>query len=248
MATLETVDRRVLGAFICVDAITGLSIVQPLSVSAPPWNIKPNRSGVYVVFDGPGFDILTTQFYPTTPWPAPVGVEVTLQDPNGRYQSRRAKVQAPQSVPAIFTPQSVTLYPQASAPVGPNWCTIRASVTRSGTAPPVGLPYAVLRVVRQSDSTVLATAQTDANGEALIGVIGLTVQANTSSTGPVTVSTVPATVTAYFDPSVLTQPSGWVANPDDILSNVTNAALLQSSQPVQLGSGVETSLSFAIAV
>ncbi len=248
LTTLETVNRRVLGAFVCVDAMTGLAVLRPMTVSAGHWNIKPNRSGTYVIFDGPGFTALTTEFWPTAPWPAAVNVEVTLQDPNRGYLARRATVQAPQSVPAIFTPQKVTLYPQPSAPVGPNWCVIHASVTRQGSSPPVGLPWAILRVVRESDSAVLATAQTDANGEALIGVIGLTVEANTSSTGPVTVSTVPVTVTACFDPGVLQQPAGWVANPDDILGNLTNAALLHSSQSVQMGAGMETSLSFGITV
>jgi hypothetical protein len=268
---LETVDRRVLGAFVCVDAITGLSVVQPIPVSAAQWTVKPNRSGVYVIFDGPGFDALTTQFVPSGTWPAAMTFEVTLNDANRRYLPRRANVQAPMTVPvigpsaggvvpnpavtaalantaAVFDPQRVTLYPRPSAAVGPNWSTIHASVTQQGTTPASGLPWAVLRVARQSDGVVLATGQTDANGEALLAVVGLTVQASTSASGPVTVSTVPVTVTAYFDPSVLTQPQGWIANPDDILGNLTNTALKSSSQQVQMGPGVELSLSFAIAV
>jgi hypothetical protein len=268
---LETVDRRVLGAFICVDAITGLSVVQPIPVSAAQWTVKPNRSGVYVIFDGPGFDALTTQFVPAGTWPAAMTFEVTLTDANRRYLPRRANVKAPMTVPVIgpspdgvvpnpavtaalantscvFDPQRVKLYPLPSAAVGPSWSTIHASVTKQGTTPAQGLPWAVLQVVRQSDKTVLATGQTDTNGEALLAVVGLTMQASTSASGPVTVSTVPVTVTAYFDPSVLTQPQGWVANPDDILSNLTNTALKSSSQQVQMGPGVELSLSFAITV
>jgi hypothetical protein len=268
---LETVDRRVLGAFVCVDAITGLSVVQPIPVSTPQWTVKPNRSGVYVIFDGPGFDALTTQFVPAGTWPAAVSFEVTLRDASRRYLPRRANVKAPMTVPAIgpspggvvpnpavtaalanpaavFDPQRVTLYPLPSAAVGPNWSTIHASVTRQGTTPPTGLPWAVLRVVRKSDGVVLATGQTDTSGEALLAVVGLTMKASTSASGPVTVSTVPVTVTAYFDPGVLTQPQGWIANPDDILSNLTNTALKSSSQQVQMGPGVELSLSLAIAV
>jgi hypothetical protein len=52
----------------------------------------------------------------------------------------------------------------------------------------------------------------------------------------------------YFDPSVLTQPPGWIPNPDDILDNLSNAALLKGGQDVQLASGQELNLSFAIAV
>jgi hypothetical protein len=147
---------------------------------------------------------------------------------------------------AVFDPQRVTLYPQPSAAVGPNWSTIRASVTDASTA--AGLPWAVLQVIRQSDGTVLATGQTDANGEALLAVVGLKLQTSTSGSGPVTISTVAATVKVYFDPSVLTRPPDWIPNPDDILDNLSNATLRSGGQDVQLASGQELNLSFAIAV
>lgn len=255
---IENVDRRVLGAFVCVDAITGNSVVPAIPVTAPQWTVTPNRSGIYVIFDGPGFDSLTDQFIPSGTWPAPVSFEVSLQDPTLRYLPRRANVQAPLAVPAyppvptppagVFAPQQVPVYPSPAATIGSNWASIHASVTIHGTTPPQGLPWAVLQVVQNSDSTVLATGQTDANGEALLAVVGLTVQANTGGTGPVTVSTVAATVTAYFDPSVLSQPAGWIPNPDDILTNLSNPALKSSSQAVQLSSGQEMAMSFAITV
>ncbi len=254
----ETVDRRVLGAFVCVDAITGSSVVPAVPVTAPLWTVSPNRSGIYVIFGGPGLDLLTGQFIPSGTWPAPVTFEVSLQDPSLRYLPRRANVQAPLAAPAIppipatpagvFAPQQVTLYPSPAAAFGPNWATIHVSVTQSGTTPVRGLPWAILQVVNTSDNSVLATGQTDTNGEALLAVIGLTVQANTSGSGPVTTSTVAATVTAYFDPSNMTQPSGWIPNPDDILNDLTNPALISSSQPVNLSSGQELSMSFALTV
>lgn len=254
----ESVDRRILGAFVCVDAITGSSVVPAIPVTAPQWTVMPNRSGIYVIFDGPGFDALTDEFIPSGTWPAPVSFEVTLQDPNLRYLPRRANVQAPLAVPTIppipstptgvFAPQQVTLYPSPAAATGPNWAVIHASVTQSGTTPPQGLPWSVLQVVQSSDNTVLATSQTDSNGEALLAVIGLTVQANTSGSGPVTVSTVAATITAYFDPSVQVEPADWVPNPDDILGNLSASTLKTSSQSVQLSSGQELAMNFAIAV
>jgi hypothetical protein len=267
----ESVDRRILGAFVCVDSITGNSIPGPIPITAPQWTVKQNRSGIYVIFDGPGFDLLTTQFIPSTTWPPPATFEVTFQDPNLRYLPRRANVQAPQNVPVIppaptgsatnpaaiaalqnpatvFDPQRVRLYPAPSASIAPNWAVIHASVTRSGTTPPKGLPWAVLQIIRSSDNAVLATGQSDANGEALLAVLGLSPQPNTSGTGPVTVSTVAVTAKAFFDPSVLTQPAGWVPNPDDILNNVSNPALKSASQPLQLGSGQELAINFAISV
>jgi hypothetical protein len=102
--------------------------------------------------------------------------------------------------------------------------------------------------MRQSDGSVLATGVSALNGEALLAVVGLSPQVNTSGTGPVTSSTVAATVTAYFDPSILTQAPGWISNPNDILSNLTSATLVSASQSVQLGPAQETNLSFAIAL
>ena len=253
-----TVDRRILGAFVCVDAITGVSVVPAVPVSAPLWTIKPNRSGTYVIFDGPGFDALTDEFDPSGTWPAPTSFEVALQDPTTRYLPRRANVQAPLAIPTIppvlttptgvFAPQQVTLYLSPAAAFGPNWAVIHASVTQSGSSPLQGLPWAVLQVVRTSDNTVIATGQTSTNGEALLAVIGLTVQANSSGGGPVTVSTVAANITAYFDPGNLKQPTGWIPNPDDVLSNLTNPALVSSSQSVQLSAGQELSMSFSLTV
>ncbi len=258
---IENVDRRVLGAFVCVDAITGNSVIPAIPVTASQWTVTPNRSGIYVIFDGPNFDALTDEFIPSGTWPAPVSFEVSLQDLSLRYLPRRANVQAPLAIPAyppvptaptpptgVFAPQQVAVYPSPAAAIGSNWASIHASVTLAGTTPPQGLPWAVLQVVQNSNNAILATGQTDANGEALLAVVGLTVQANSGGGGPVTVSTVAATVTAYFDPSTLSQPAGWIPNPDDILTNLSNPALKSSSQAVELGSGQEMAMSFAIAV
>jgi hypothetical protein len=255
---------------VCIDAITHSSVLTSLAVSAPQWKVRVNRSGIYVIFDGPGFDALTTQLVPAPGWPPPVSFEVTLLDPNRRYLSRRAQVKAPLTVPTIppspggvvpnpavaaaladpttvFCPQPVTLYPAPSAPVGPDWSTIHASVTSAGSAAQP-LPWAVVRVTRQSDGTVLATGVSALNGEALLAVVGLSSQVNTSGTGPVTTPTVAATVTAYFDRSILTRPPGWISNPDDILSAISGSSLASASQHVQLGPGQETNLSFAITL
>lgn len=269
---LENLDRRILGAFVCVDAMTGLSLATPASASAPQWTLKPNRSGIYVIFDGPGMRALTTQFVPSPSWPAaPTNFEVTLRDPNRRYLPRRVSVAAATKVPVIpaapagsatnpaalaalqdstsvFGPQKISLFPAPSAPVGPNWAVIRASVVRNGVTPQQGLSWAVLQIIRSSDNAVIATGQADASGEALLAVIGLSLKANANGNGPVAISTVDVTIKAIFDPSVLTQPSGWIPNPDDILSNPSNPAFKSTSQPAQLESGQELSMSFAISV
>jgi len=266
----EPVDRRILGAFVCVDAITSSSIVNPVSVTAPQWSVKPNRSGTYIIFNGPNLYLSTTQFVAGA-WPTQTSFEVTLQDPNGRYLPRRASVQTSLTVPAIppappgatsnaaaiaalgqsgavFNPQQVALYRAPSAGFGPNWAVIHASVNRAGTTPPQGLPWAVLQVTRNSDNTVMVNGQADTSGEALLAVAGLTIETNPTGTGPVTLSTVAVTVTAYFDPTRLTPLPGWIPNPDDILNSLPNAALASASQTVQLGSGQELLMNFALSV
>jgi len=140
------------------------------------------------------------------------------------------------------------VYPSPAISVGQNWAIIRASVTLSGTNPPQGLPWAYLQVVQNSNNAVLATGVSDTNGEALLAVIGLTVQPNTSGSGPVTTSVTPATVTAFFDPTTLSELAGWIPDPDDISLNLTNPAFKTTSQPVQLSSGEEFPLNFQITV
>ena len=271
MMHAENVDRRILGAFVCIDGITSESVVKPVSVNAPQWDVRPSIGGVYVIANGPGFARQTTEFIPQPDWPSqPATFEVTLLDPNHRYLPRRANVKAPLSVPnippaagaggnpaalaalaqsgSVFNPPKVALYPVASARLGPNWAVIHASVTRAGTTPLQGLPWAVVQVTRDSDNSVLANGQADFSGEALLALVGLTIETNTNGVGPVTLSTVAVTVKAYFDPGILDQPTGWIPNPDDILTNLPNAGLKSASASVQLGSGQELFMNFALSV
>ena len=267
----ELVDRRVLGAFVCVDAITGDSVVTPVTVTAPQWTIKANYSGTFIIFNGPNNLSSSTDELVPKSWPAAATkFEVALQDPTGRYLPRRASVTTAQTVPAIppaaagaasnaaaiaalkqsgavFNPLQVALYRSPSAAFGPNWAVIHASVNRAGTTPPQGLQWAVVQVTRNSDNAVLANGQAGPAGEAMLAIAGLTVEANTTGTGPVTLSTVAVTVTAYFDPKVLTQPAGWIPNPDDILTAASKAAFVSASQTVQLGSGQELLMNFALS-
>jgi hypothetical protein len=241
----ESTDRRVLGGFALIDAITGASIVDPLSVTSTSLQLRPNRSGVYAIFDAPGFSSLTTQFIPATAgWPAAQSFEVTVQDPSLRYLARRAQVQAPQSLTGVFSPQQVPLYTSPSAVLAPNWAVVRASVTGSAGN---GLPWAVLRVIK-SDNSVAATGMADARGEALLAVMGLGVQVSASASGAVTEVTIPVTIQAWFDPSILQQPAGWVSNPDDILGNLSNASLKSGTQSGALGAGQTLLAAITIAV
>jgi hypothetical protein len=231
---LETTDRRVLGGFVFVDAITRETVLAPLAVTSRTLRVRANRSGVYAIFDAPGSSRLTTQFNPPAAgWPAGQSFEVTVRDPNLRYLARRANVQAPQGLTAVLTPQQVNLYAGPSAVLAPNWAVIRVSVTGSAGK---GLPWAALHVIR-SDNSVAAAGVTDARGEAVLAVTGLGVQVSADASGAVTETTIPVTVQAWFDPSVLVQPPGWIPNPDDMLGNLSNASLKSGTQTGALGAG-----------
>ena len=262
---MESVDRRILGAFVCVDAMTGSSILGPLQATNPNWILRQNRSGVYVIFDGPNLDAQTDQFVPVN-WPAATTFEVTIQDPQSRYLPRRAKVKAPQAVPAVtsanrgtvtqdpttvFCHQPVKLYPVASAPVSPNWAVVRVSVTRSGINPPVGVPWALVQVNSVPPGTTpLAEGVTGTNGEAVLAVRGLSAQVSSSSSGPLTETTTPITVGVFAKRSdAQPQPKGWVSNPQDTLDHLNDSALVVSaSNQAVIGAGQTVNVSFQISV
>jgi len=217
----ESVDRRVLGGFVFVDAITNESIPSLLQVTSEQLRVKANHSGIYAVFNGPGFAPLTNQFIPSGTWPPPGNFEIAVSDPSLRYLARRAQIQAPQKLTGVVSPQAVRLYPGPAAIVEANWAVVRVSVTSStGTE----LPWCFLQVIR-ADNSVAATGLSDARGEGLLAVVGLGLQVTSTATDPVTEATTPVTIKAWFDPSVLTQPAGWVPDPDDISGNLANPAL-----------------------
>jgi hypothetical protein len=244
---IELVDRRVLGGFICVDSVTGSSLTDPLVVTAPGLSLVKNRSGVYAILDAPNLDGLTTQFVPSEAWPSPAAFEIAIEDPSLRYLPRRASIQIPQPLATIAHPQTIVLYPAASAPVAPNWAIVRASVVNAASTG-AGLPWAALQIVRTSDEKPIATGVADARGEALLALYGLARQTSSSSSGPVTETTLAVTVTAWFAPSVLSEPTGWIPNPDDIFGNLSNPALKSASVSEALAPGLTVTALLQISV
>jgi hypothetical protein len=228
---LETVDRRVLGGFMFVDASTGQPIDAPVTVASSQMKVRANHSGIYAIFDAPGFRALTTQFIPTTPWPALQNFEISVSDASLRYLPRRAQVQAPRVLTGVAAPQPVPLFPGPGSTVEPNWAVVRVSVRSNANA---SLPFSVVRVI-QAPNTVMATGMADQRGEALLAVVGLGLQVSSTDTDPVTETTTAVTIQAWFDPSVLDRPKGWIPNPDDILDNLANPALKTGSMTGAIG-------------
>jgi hypothetical protein len=253
----DNVDHRVLGGFQCFDAITQASIEDPLKVSSSQLTLSRNHHGIYAVWDAPGFRKYTA-FDPVLPWPNPPSkFEITIEDPRLRYLPRRGNILVPQALPVApalpsppftastnqpiaYGPQKVALYRGPAAPVEPNWAVVRVSVS-SNSAPPIPLPWALLQVFSgappASGAIAMATGVADANGEALLAVQGLGLQVSSSAGGPVTEVTTAATVQAWFDPTILSQPPGWAPNPDDTIQQIPGGALKTATAAIQFGPG-----------
>jgi hypothetical protein len=247
---IENVDRRILGAFRCVDAVTQAAVTGWQATSRE-LDIRRNASGTFVVFDGPGFHSLTTQFEVTDPWPAPRSLDVALTGPDGRYFSRQVQVKVPRKLAAlpdpdsILVPQDVPLYLAPAAPLSPNWAVIRLSVTAAATKE--RLPWVVAQVTRDSDHAVLATGMGDDKGELLLAVPGLAVTPAAQGGGAVVQTTVAATVKVVFD-SALRSKLVTAINPDLTLADFANPTLKTASQAVMIGRGTSEHFPLSISL
>ena len=254
---IENVDLRVLAGFGCVDAITNMVIDSPLRVTAAPLVLRRNISGIFAVMDAPGVSRRATQTLFPTPasWPLPKNYEIRIDDPAGRYLSRRAVIAAPQPLPAdagqpaalppVTTPQQVVMYPSLAAPLAPNWAVVRVAVF-DNAASPAPLAWAVVQI--SGIAGVKPAGVTNNLGEALLAVPGLGLKLSSSTSGSVTEVLTPVTVTVWFDPASLQQAPNWVSNPDRILQDPANTQWKTASQPLSLGPGQNSFVRFSISV
>lgn len=246
--TRELLERRVLGAVSFVDAATRSRILDPLRLRAEGVRFVSNRSGQYVIFDAPGLGEHTVSFASPPDEPPRGSVSVTLEvsDPSGRYVTRRSVIRLPRDPDpfdsgagdSLFRAIEVTLFPSPSAATRPGWAVIRGSVVEEGSERPLG--GALLRVVRISDSTLLARGMSDARGEALVAVPGIPV-ITFGEGDSVTETTVDVALSAVFDPA-----AGAVADPDDL--EARRATLPTSSFNGRLRSGRLLAATFAVAL
>jgi hypothetical protein len=248
---LENVDRRVLGALRCVDAVSRTPIEEFVAVHSSTLDIRRNSSGSYVVFSAPGMRPFTTQFDVTPPGPAATPFEVMIEPASARYLPRRARVGMPRTVKlddsnSVMVPQDIPVYMAPAAPLQPNWAVVRIAVKKGATDE--RLAWTVLRITRNSDGAVLATGMSDQRGEAVLAVAGLGQSANQNGGGAVVATTVDATVTALFDPTNLQQPKDWLPDPDTVLQNLGAAALKKKTKGVKIGRGTLSVLTMEINV
>ncbi|MGA2410528.1 MAG: hypothetical protein ABSG46_09100 [Candidatus Binataceae bacterium] len=200
-------DRRVLGAVRFVDGITMATVAEGLHVQSAA-TLRPNRSGLWVVWRANGLERHATAFDQPPAAPALVSITITFEvtDDRNRYLARSATIKLPRDPsPAsagqpdsLFEPIAVPLYLASNAPIWPGWAVLRAHVKDNATGRPLG--GALLRVLRTADKKVLARGMSDARGEALVAVPGIPITTFSSETGPALAAELDVTVRASIAP------------------------------------------------
>jgi hypothetical protein len=136
-----------------------------------------------------------------------------------------------ETVGSLFLPVDVVLFPAPSAPVGPGWAVVHATV--AGDTPSSRLAGALIRVVRVEDGVHLASGLSDSRGEALIAVAGIPVTTWTHGSGSVVTTSVDVTLEVIHDPD-----AGELPDPYDLekrratLTVRTRAATLTSGRDI----------------
>ena len=244
----ELVDRRVLGAVRFLDATTLSAVTHGLRVESPDALMRPNRSGLWVIWNAKGLEPHTDAFDepPAVPPIGSVAIALTVADLSARYLARSATISLPrdpspanaQNPDSLFRPQNVRMYPAPNAWVSPGWALVRAHLTNSTTGNPLG--GALVRVVRTSDQQILARGMSDARGEALVTVAGIPITTFSAGAGPALSTELDVNVSARFDPAAGAKP-----DPDAIESK---SGLPSASVAQKLAAGRELIVNLAMAV
>lgn len=260
----ERVEQRVLGALRCVDATTLVPLTEPLLLAGEGADLVRNRSGLYVIREWTRLAAHAPAFE-APPAQPPLGserLELSLRDPSGRYLPRRVQLALPRDpqpdhaadAASLFRPVDVPMYPSPLAAVAANWVVLRVTVRETASGDALG--GALLRVV--SNGSVLARGLTDWRGEALVPVAGVPVTTWSTEPGAVTVTQIPATLEAVFDPGAGRRASSLavrggaapaeqpLVDPEAIES--ARAGLPQAAGPVMLAAGRSLSISLQITL
>jgi hypothetical protein len=170
---IETVDRRVLGAFQFVDAATQLPLAVPAAVEvrgatladAPvdaalrehAVRILQNRSGLFVILRAPFFDTyagaLDNPPLPPETVVDPLCLRLAVTDPGPQYLPQEFQYDLPRALDpdasdSVFEPVRVGLFRSPGAPAQDGWVRLRVRVTEAGVDPPNPLPGVLIRVFR----------------------------------------------------------------------------------------------------
>lgn len=247
---VEDVERRVWAALRPIDAVTRLPIASPMRVSGPGQTWLANRSGLMVLhrLTEPAAqhedlaDYEASFAAPTAVTP-PVAVSVRIDDPRGLHLARRAGFTLPpastaagDTLPELYRPIDVPMYPAPNAPLAATWAIVRASVARAGNA----AAGCALTVHEPGDETrVLGRGQSDARGEAVVAVVG--VAAFMASGGATAfVRERDAELTIVFEPAASAPPDV------EALAPRSDAAVARRTVPIVISSGRATVLTVTL--
>jgi len=170
---IETVDRRLLGAFQLVDAVTSQPTGMPARIELRAATIadaavdvalhenrvhlQQNRRGVVVISSAPFFDAYANAFdnpvAPPQTTPHPLRLRFGVTDAGPWYLPQEFVVDLPRALdPAapnsVFEPVRVSVFRAPNAAVLPGWALLRVRVTSAAGNPPVPLPGVLIRVFR----------------------------------------------------------------------------------------------------
>lgn len=244
MTLIERVEQRVLGAVRLVDAATGRWIDDPMSVSSPGVRFIRNAHSAYVLAEAPGFANYSAAFS-APPAVSSAPLVITIADPSGSYLARRTSLSVPRDPDpthadqpgSLFRALEIPMYPSPIGPIAVGAAVLRASVKSAGQ--PLG--GALVRVVRKSDSQLLARGLSDGRGEALVPVPGIPVMTWDSSGGAVMARETDVTITAVYDPAATPPP-----DPDDL--EARSASLKTASIDGKLASRRELAVALNVSL
>lgn len=193
LPTLERVDRRALGAFRFVDAVTRLPITFPVKVEVRHATlVDPNgdvnlpqhegsvqlrqtRSGAHAILRAPFFDEYAARFDDP---PAPPGLQnrplrlrLTVVNAGPNYLPQEFSLDLPRALDRhagdnVFQPPPVELFRTPGAPVLDGWAALRVRVTDANTGDP--LPGVLVRVFaspRTANAAPLGRGVTEWRGD-----------------------------------------------------------------------------------
>ena len=170
----EVAHHRAIAAVRFVHPITRRPVTDGLRVSCEGARLRPNRSGLWVVFAAEGFDdFVLSGPRPSVPAAGSVTLDLTVADAQGRFLARSFQLQVPSSEGSVAT---VALPLSPAAPTLPAWSLLRLSVQWDADADhpaPVPLDGVLLRLVRTDDDTLVCTGIPDARAEALLVAAGI---------------------------------------------------------------------------
>jgi len=177
LARLDVVDRRILGAFRLVDAVTGLPLGTPATVEIRAATIdgnpiavaldrhtvqvRQNRRGVFVIFGAPFFAAYTEAFALPQP-PAetaahPLRLRFGITNAGPHHLPQEFSIDLPRDLDAtapdsVLAAAPVELFRTPNAVVQTGWAVVRVRVTRAGINPPTPLPGVLVQIFRSPRS------------------------------------------------------------------------------------------------